>query len=243
MNRVYVDRHPLNLEPNDAGARGTPSLVVLGAVYTLLVIASVAALTVFRRDTTLRDAAALNPFGSPELSRQFFAADLVATRVSAFLGFASAIPLAIYSATLVARLQFLGVRHAGVYIAFAGGIAASGGLAAAGLFLWLLSVPDVAASISVTRALHFLVFLCGGPGFAVGMGLLAGGVSISSRLNRLLPRWVVWLGLLIAATGALSSLGLVSLPMTIAIPITRVGGFVWVIAVGALLPLEQRQTV
>jgi len=67
-------------------------------------------------------------------------------------------------------------------------------------------------------------------------GLLAAGVSASSHFARLLPKWVVRLGLVIAATGALSALGLLSLPMTVAIPVTRVGGFVWLIAVGALMP-------
>jgi hypothetical protein len=201
--------------------------------YTLLVLASVAALTVFRPDTALQDVAALNPFGSPELGRQFFLKDPQGTRVSAFFGFASAMALAMYTAVAVARLQDLGVRRAGVYAALAGGIAASGGLAGAGLFLWVLSVPEATASVPVARVLHFLVFLCGGPAFAAGLGLLAGGVSISSRSARLLPRWVVWLGLLIATSGALSAFGLLSLPMTVAIPVTRVAGFGWLIAVGA----------
>ncbi len=216
--------------------RGTSSLLSLGAAHALLLVASVAALTLLRHGTSLRDIAALNPFGEPEIARQFFSLDPEATRVSGFLCFASAIPLAIYTATTVARLQFLGVRHAGVYAAFAGGIAASGGLAVAGLFLWMLSVPEAAASMPVARALHFLVFLFGGPAFAVGLGLLAGGVSVSSHFARLLPQWVVWFGFLIATTGALSALGLLSVPMTVAIPITRVGGVGWLLAVGALMP-------
>jgi len=213
-----------------------PSLVSLAAAYTLLVVASVAALAFLRHDATLSGMAALNPFGPPEISRHFFSTNPEAVRFSALLDFASAIAFAIYTATTVARLQFLGVRHAGVQTAFAGGLAASGGLSAAGLFLWVLSVPEAVASVPVARALHFLIFLCGGPAFALGMGLLAAGVSASSHFARLLPKWVVRLGLVIAATGALSALGLLSLPMTVAIPVTRVGGFVWLIAVGALMP-------
>jgi len=147
-----------------------PSLVSLAAAYTLLVVASVAALAFLRHDATLSGMAALNPFGPPEISRHFFSTNPEAVRFSALLDFASAIAFAIYTATTVARLQFLGVRHAGVQTAFAGGLAASGGLSAAGLFLWVLSVPEAVASVPVARALHFLIFLCGGPAFALGMG-------------------------------------------------------------------------
>lgn len=216
--------------------RAIPLLVLLATAYMLLVVASVAALTVARRDVTLSDVVALNPFGPAELARQFFAADPEATRLGAFFGFASAIPLAIYTAMLIARLEALDVQRAEVYVAFVGGIAASGGLAAAGLFLWVLSVPEAASSLPLARALHFLIFLCGGPAFAVAMGLFAAGVSVSTRNARLLPRWVTWLGFVIAITGALSVFGLVSLPMTVVIPITRVGGFAWLIAVGASVP-------
>jgi hypothetical protein len=199
----------------------------------LLVVAGVAALVVFRHDAALGDLAGLNPFGPPELARHFFSTEQEATRAAGFFCFASAIPLAIYTAVMVARLHLLGLQDAAVYTAFAGGLAASGGLAAAGISLWVLSVPEVTASIPVVRTLHFLVFLCGGPAFAIGMGLLAGGVSVSSRFTGLLARWLVSFGLVVAVTGVLSAFGLISLPMTVAIPITRVGGIGWLIAAGA----------
>jgi hypothetical protein len=47
---------------------------------------------------------------------------------------------------------------------------------------------------------------------------------------------LVWFGLLIAIAGELSALSLIALPMTFAIPITRFGGFIWLIAAGALMP-------
>ncbi|HEX8942962.1 MAG TPA: hypothetical protein VF785_07495 [Gemmatimonadaceae bacterium] len=219
----------------DAHAQAIPSLLSLGATHTLLVVAAVVALVFLRHDAALSDMSALNPFGPPEIARRFFSTDPEASRVAGFFCFASAMPLAIYGATIVARLQFLGARHDGAYMAFAGGIAASGGLAAAGLFLWMLSVPEAATSIPITHALHLLVFLCGGPAFAVGLGLLAAGVSVSGHFARLLPTWVVWLGFLIATTGVLSMFGLLSLPMTVAIPITRVGGFGWLLAVGTTI--------
>jgi hypothetical protein len=226
-----------SMAPTDSDARPcvTPSLLPLAVAYALLVTASVAALAFFRHDMALIGPSALNPFGPSETSRLFLVANPEGIRASAFLCFASAIPLSIYTATIVGLLQYLGPRDAKSYVAFAGGLAASGGLAAAGLFLWVLSVPEAAASVPVARVLHFLVFLTGGPAFAAGMGLLAAGVS-SSHFANVLPRWLVWLGLSIGGTGVLSTLGLLSVPMTVAIPVTRVGGFVWLIAVGALVP-------
>jgi hypothetical protein len=102
--------------------------------------------------------------------------------------------------------------------------------------LWILSVPEVSASLPVTRALHFMTFLYGGAAFSAGFGLLAAAVSVTSYFARLLPRWLVWFGLLIAVAGELATLSLIALPMTLAIPVTRFGGFLWLIAVGAWMP-------
>ena len=212
------------------------SLLSLAVTYAGLAIASVAALAFLGQDVALSGLSVLNPFGPPEISRRFFAANPEAIRASGFLCFASAIPLGVYTATLVSLLQQLGERDAKSYVTLAGGLAAAGCLAAAGLLLWVLSVPEAAASLPVARALHFLVFLAGGPAFAAGMGLLAASASRSGPFAHVLPRWVVWLGLSIGGTGALSTLGLLSVAMTVAIPVTRVGGFVWLIAVGALMP-------
>lgn len=225
-------RHPL-----------TPPLPVLGVVHTLLVIASVGALVFLRHDVGLHDLAALNPFGSPEATREFFSTDAQATRIAGFFCFASAIPLSLYTALIVSRLQLLGVPPDGANATLVGGIAATIGLAAAGLSLWTLSVPGIAASMPVARALHFLTFLCGGPAFAVGFGLFAAGVTVSARSARLLPNWVVWFGVVIATTGAVSVLGLLSVPLTVAIPMTRVGSFAWLIVVGVLMPTSTTRVV
>jgi hypothetical protein len=148
----------------------------------------------------------------------------------------STISLGIYAATIASRMRFLGIRTAGPYIAFLGGLGASAALAAASLCLWVLSVPEASASLSVVRALHFLTFLSGGALFSAALGLMAAGVSVPSYSLRLLPPWLVWGGFLIAAVGELSTVSLITLPMTFAIPITRFGGFVWLIAAAALMP-------
>ena len=119
---------------------------------------------------------------------------------------------------------------------------ASGTIAISGVCTWVLAVPEVSASLVATRVLYFLSFLFGGAGFAVAFGLLAAGVSITSHFARLLPRWLVVLGMIVAAAGELSSLSLIAYPANLAIPVTRFVGFAWLILVGGRLPKTLRRT-
>jgi len=205
--------------------------VALAVVHVLLFVASIVFGNLLRHGEAF-----VNPYGPAEAARNFFANNPRALRVSAFFFFGSAIPLGLFTATIVDRLRFLGVRAAGTNIALFGGFAASGAVAISGLCSWVLAVPEVSASLPATRVLHFLSFLFGGVAFAVGFGLLAAGVSVTSYFFRLLPRWLIWFGLFIALAGELSSLSLIAIPATFAIPITRFGGFIWLIAAGAALP-------
>jgi hypothetical protein len=66
-------------------------------------------------------------------------------RVSAFLQFGAAIPLAIYAATVSTRVRTLGIRAPGATIAQIGGVLAAAFLALAGLVSWVLSGPEVLA--------------------------------------------------------------------------------------------------
>jgi hypothetical protein len=103
-------------------AHAFPFLVALAVGYSLLTLASVAALVVFRRDTTMSGMVALNPFGPPDVARRFFSANSDAVRISGFLCSVSAMPLAIYTAIAAARLQSAGVRNAEPYMTFGGGL-------------------------------------------------------------------------------------------------------------------------
>jgi hypothetical protein len=214
-----------------------PPLLPLAMVHTLLFIASIVSAVLLRHGTPF-----VTPFGDAEAARAYFAANPLAVRVNAFFFFGSAVPLAIYTATVVSRLRYLGVRAAGTNIALFGGFAASGAIAISGLCTWVLSVPEVAASLVAARALYFLSFLFGGASFTVAFGLLAAGVSVTSHFARLLPRWLVVLGMIAAAAGELSSLSLIAYPANLAIPLTRFVGFAWLILVGGLLPRTLRHT-
>ncbi|WP_263366404.1 hypothetical protein [Edaphobacter bradus] len=68
------------------------------------------------------------------------------------------------------------------------------------------------------------------------MGLLIAGITIPSAIQRLLPRWIVVLGLVLAVAGELSWLHLVVPSALFLIPLTRFPGFIWIIAVGFSLP-------
>ncbi len=208
-----------------------PPLLPLAVIHVLLFAASVIAGAILRHGPGFT-----NPYGPIEDARRFFAANPQALRWSAFFFFGSAVPLGIYTATIVSRLRFLGVRATGTYIALFGGFAAALALAVSALCSWVLSVPEVNSSVATLRLMQFLSFLAGGVAFAVGFGLLAAGVSVTSFFARLLPRWLVWFGLLIALAGELSSISLVAYPMTFALPVTRFGGFIWLIAVAVLIP-------
>lgn len=207
-----------------------PSLLLLALMYTLLVAASVIGLLL------KHGAAVVNPYSPAEQARTFFADNPVTLRVSAFFLFGSSVPLGIYAATVVSRLRFLGARAAGTYIALLGGFAASLWLVISSFCVWALSVKEVSASLGATRLLHFMTVLFGGVGFAVAFGLLAAGVSVTSYFLHLLPRWLVWLGIVIALLGEISSVSLLTLWASPTIPVVRLAGFAWLIAVGATLP-------
>jgi len=225
------------MKPSSPTRFAGPSLLPLAIVYTLLFVANIASAILLRHGPPF-----VTPFGDAEAARAFFAANPFAVKVSAFFFFGSAVPLAIYTATVVSRLRYLGVRAAGTNIALFGGFAASGAIAISGLCTWVLSVPEVSASLVATRVLFFMSFLFGGAGFAVAFGLLAAGVSVTSHFARLLPRWLVMLGMIVAVAGELSSLSLIAYPANLAIPVTRFVGFAWLILVGGRLPKTLRRT-
>ena len=207
-----------------------PSLILLATVHILVFVAGLVA------SATLRHGASyVTPFAPAEQVRLFFAESPTAVRVSNFFLFASAVPFGIFAVTTVSRLRFMGVRAAGTNITFLGGLIATIALILSGIMGWVLSVPEVSASAQVVKAIFYLCFLFGGTVYAVGFGLLAAGVSVTSYFMRLLPRWIVALGMLLAITGELSSLSLIAYPANFFIPITRYLGLIWMVSVALAL--------
>ena len=101
--------------------------------------------------------------------------------------------------------------------------------------------PGVASQAGPVTVLHLLAFAAGGVGYVVPFGLLLAGVSVIAWFTRMLPRWLVWLGLVLAAIAELSSLSLIVTPAFFLLPVARFLGFVWIISTGFLLPRSRAE--
>ncbi|WP_063816462.1 hypothetical protein [Pedosphaera parvula] len=176
------------------------------------------------------------PWESADTITGYFQAHASEVLVCAFLQFGAAIALGIYTATVVSRLQYLGVRAAGASIALFGGLMTVFSMATASLVLWVMAYPGIAHDVAVLRALYYFSFALGGPGFSVPLGLLIAGVCVPAAFMRLLPKWLVIFGLALAVIGELSWLDLITPKALLLIPLTRFPGFIWLIAAGFLLP-------
>lgn len=212
-----------------------PSLILLATVSILLFAAGLAAAAALRHGASY-----VTPFAPAEASRAFFTQSPTAVRVSSFFLFGSAIPFGIFAVTTVSRLRFMGVRAAGTNIALLGGLIATIALLLSATAGWMLSVPEVLASAPVVKAIDFLNFMLGGVVYAVGLGLLAAGVSVTTYFMRLTPRWIVVLGMVVALAGELSWFSLIAYRANFFIPITRFGGFIWMLSVAVALTRSRR---
>jgi hypothetical protein len=81
-----------------------------------------------------------------------------------------------------------------------------------------------------------LAFAVGGPGLVATSGLLVAGIAATAGLGGLVPRWLLWSGLAIAAVSELSTLTLLDAAFLPLLPIARFSGLAWLIAAGAWLP-------
>jgi hypothetical protein len=66
-------------------------------------------------------------------------------------------------------------------------------------------------------------------------------VSLAGGLNGRLPRWLMWLGVAIGVSAELASLTLLSNAAVPLLPLARFSGLVWLICVGALLPVSRER--
>jgi hypothetical protein len=164
-----------------------------------------------------------------------------ALEVAGCLGFAASLPLAIWSATIYRRLRTgLGVTAPGAVIALVGGLLAAASLALTGLVNWTSSQTSSLGDAGVARALADLSFATGSAGFVTPLGLLIAGIAVPGLIMRLLPRWLAWVGLVIAALRMLSTFALLTSALDFTFPIGRFLGLAWLIAVSIKLPANRR---
>jgi hypothetical protein len=218
-NPVSVSRH-----------RG-PHLGAVAIVYTVLFNAGLYPVTIFGDKIHFP-----GPWEPGDVIVSYFQTHASAVLICMFLQFGAIIALGIFTASVVSRLHFLGVRAAGPYIALFGGFATVFGGMAASSLLWVMIRPGIAQDATLLLALYYLSYAFGGPGFSVPMGLLLAGVSVPAAFMKLLPKWVVALGLGLAVCGELSWLNLVAPKALFLIPLVRFPSFVWLIATGFMLP-------
>jgi len=221
--------------PSTRGSQAGPPPGVLAAVSTALLVAGLVVSAVLGGTVP-------SPYAGATVVRDYFGAQSDAALAGGVLVFASSVPLALYAATMSARLRQLGVTAPGATIALAGGVLAAGALALSGLFLWVLSRPGIAASTPVLRALHDLAFLTGGVTHVVFLGLLVAGVAVPALVVGLLPRPLAWAGLVVAAVAELATLSLLVPALSVLLPLARFPGLAWLVAAGFLLPHRRPRT-
>jgi hypothetical protein len=219
-----------------------PNPGVLTIIYALLFNAGLYFVVSFRMpEHQVASGTAVRPyFPGPWESAQtiatYFQTHPHAVLMCAFLQFGAAIPLGIFTATMVSRLRFLGVRAAGPQIALFGGLMAAFNIVISSLVLWVMAYPGIADEGAVVRALYYIVFAVGGVGFSVPMGLLLAGISIPALMMNLLPKWLIIFGLILGVIGELSFFSLIIPGAVFLVPLTRFPSFLWLIAAGFMLP-------
>ena len=228
----------------DRGHRAPPPGIV-AIVYAVLFIVGLCFVVSFRAPEHLAPSNTAvrpyfpGPWESAETIAIYFQTHPHAVLWCAFLQFGAAVPLGIFTATMVSRLQFLGVRAAGAHIALFGGLMAAFDIAISALVLWVMAYPGIAEGPAL-RVLYYMVFAIGGVGLSVPMGLLIAGLSIPAAMMKLLPKWLIIFGVGIALIGELSTLSLVIPSALFLIPLTRFPSFIWLILAGFWMPKTRR---
>ena len=213
-----------------------PPLWLLASLYTVLFNAGLYPVTMYGGLPYWP-----GPWESPAVIATFFQTQITRVLTCLLLQTGAMICLGLFTAVVVSRLQFLGVRAAGVTIALFGGFLCVFDSLAAAFTTWTLIRPAVAANPPILVTLNYLSYAFGGPGFSIPMGLLMAGVSVSAGLTKLIPKWIMFLGLFLAACGELSVFNLISPQLLFLIPLTRFPGFIWIIAVGFALPRYSKE--
>jgi hypothetical protein len=215
---------------SDARYQG-PNLGMVATVFVALFCAGLYPVTAFAGKPFFP-----GPLEAPGTIVAYFQIRSSAVLLCAFFHFGAAISLGVFTASVVSNLQFLGVRAAGAYIALFGGLATALNMMSGSFLLWVMAHAGIAQDATLLQALYRLQFAFGGPGFSVPFGVLLAGVSVTAGLRKLLPKWIVVLGVAIAAAGELSWFDIIFPSVLFLIPLTRFPGFAWLIAAVFLLP-------
>ena len=204
-----------------------PNPGVVATVFTVLFLAGLVPVTNITDSTHFP-----SPLQAANEIEAYFATHMSRVGICAALQFGSMIALGIYTAAMVSRLRFHGLRVAGVDIALFGGFTAAIMAMVATVGQWALSRPGVGDNGPIARAIYDLVFAAGGPGYTVPLGLLCAGIAVPSLFGGQLSRRLAWAGIAIGVVGELSALSFVIPDALFLVPLTRFPAFVWLIWAG-----------
>jgi hypothetical protein len=239
LHHVMNARKIMNSQPNLPSTtlrHAGPHLGMLAIIYTILFNTGLCAVSAFGTPFGVRPPYWPGPWEPSSVIVSYFQTHSTAALICTFLQFGALIPLGIFSASVVTRLRFLGINSAGPNIALFGGFMTVFNGIAAGFTTWAMIHPGVTQDVTLTTALYYLSYAFGGPGFSVPMGLLMAGVCVPAAFRKLLPKWIVAFGLLLAIAGELSWFNLVFPKALFLIPLVRFPGFGWLIATGFMMP-------
>jgi len=227
MTRDEAIKGEVNTKGGVRGARYSgPNLLLLTLIYLGLLIAGGSKLS----------AAVAMPHDSAERALAYMTLHGRTIQLGAFFELISAIPLGMFVATTVSRMRFLGMSASEESIAFLGGISATLLLMLAALTNWSLTRPGIPEAAGAAAALRAVSFAAAGPGFVVMLGFFVAGVSITAGLHRNLPRWLMWLGIVVGLACELASLTVLDFRAGYFIPAGRFGSIVWMICLSLTLP-------
>jgi hypothetical protein len=219
------------MEKLETNTRG-PHLGMLAIIFACLFITGLSFVITFSENAPHYP----GPWESAETISNYFRNYRQDVIMCAFFQFGAAMPLGLFTATIVSRMKFLETKAAGANIALFGGFMTAFNLGVSSLILWVMSYPGIAQDATINRALYYMVFSIGGVGYSVPLGLLIAGISVTAFFMKLLPKWLTVFGLLLAVIGELSWVSLIFPKLLPLIPLTRFPGFIWLIITGFMLP-------
>lgn len=151
----------------------------------------------------------------------------------------SAFPLVVFAATLVRRMQRLGITAPGPLMGLAGAVLAAASISVSALVGWTAAQTAFLGDPAITRMLATLWFATGGVGFVAPFGLLLLGIAVPALVKGLLPRVLGWAAAAVGVLALLSTFALFSDVLYPLLPVGRFGGVAVVLATAALLPASR----
>lgn len=211
---------PRNARSGDESPRRSATVLV-AILHAALFVASLVVVPILAPGARIP-----NPFGPDDAARAFLLQSGQAIRVSSCLQLASAVCLAALGALMTSRHQ--PTRDASAAgLTMVGGLGAAVLLAAAALCSWALAAPGAIDPGSAFRTLQFLPFLMGGPGWAGFFALFLAGIVRNG--TGLLPKWIIRTGWSLSIVSALAVFVMLTIAVSVCLPISRFIGFLWLI--------------